>query len=64
MADPISLSQRCSQHPRCGGEEEVELSRRVRKGDKEARHKMIRSNLVVISIANGMLTGCALERSH
>jgi len=38
--------------PLLTAEEEVELSRRVHKGDKEARNRMIRSNLrLVISIA-------------
>ncbi|MCR4338168.1 MAG: sigma-70 family RNA polymerase sigma factor [Candidatus Omnitrophica bacterium] len=38
--------------PLLTAEEEIELSRKVRKGDKEARNRMIRSNLrLVISIA-------------
>ena len=38
--------------PLLTAQEEIDLSRRVQKGDKEARDKMIRSNLrLVISIA-------------
>ena len=53
MVDPIKAYLKDVRNiPLLTAEEEVELSRRVRKGDKEARHKMIRSNLrLVISIA-------------
>ena len=51
--DPIKAYLKDVRHiPLLTAEEEIELSRRVHKGDREARNKMIRSNLrLVISIA-------------
>jgi len=53
MADPIKAYLKDIRNiPLLSAEEEVDLSRRLLKGDKEARLKMIRSNLrLVISIA-------------
>jgi len=51
--DPIKAYLKDVRHiPLLNAEEEVELARRVQKGEKEAREKMIRANLrLVISIA-------------
>jgi RNA polymerase primary sigma factor len=53
MADPIKAYLKDIRNiPLLNAEEEIDLSRRLLKGDKEARLKMIRSNLrLVISIA-------------
>jgi len=51
--DPIKAYLKDVRHiPLLNAEEEVELARRVQKGDDKAREKMIRANLrLVISIA-------------
>ncbi len=53
MADPIKAYLKDIRNiPLLSAEEEITLSRRLLKGDKEARNKMIRANLrLVISIA-------------
>ena len=49
--DPIKAYLKDVRHiPLLSAEEEITLAKKVRKGDKEARNKMIRSNLLTVSI--------------